>query len=600
MNEQQKEVSAEEAVYPKKRSVLRSVITAAVLVAVILLNVFITVLGDRNLWYVDLSKTRYQNTDATFYSLSSQLTDMLSLDVIPMVKKVNEEREAKGEEPIKVNIVFCEDKDHIEGLDLGKNHSSDNIVGLVAELFAGCKDRDHYLLRYISYTARLLAKEYPDEVSVQYLNVNKNPSSVQKYKTNSAATINDTDVIVEFGSEYLIQGVNSFYYTDSVAYDPWAYNGEKHLAAMILAVTRAEAPLCALTVNHGELIFDEKGEIKPEYSTFIKLIEGAGYEPVILDLEKEEIPENCRMIITVAPTEDFHAFGNLGEHNVSEIEKLDKYLDGSNAFFFVCDPDTPVLPNLEEYLEEWGVSIARTTDGAGRSESYRLEDRVNSTDGKNILLGNYATEGLGAGLTADMRNRSYPPKVIFENSTVIKPSKNYVRSYVAENADEGTAGYTYYSYYKNGVSRSLMDVFTTYDTASATVGGEICEVATEYTLFSLMTVTQELRQIQDGNWSAINNASYVLALASTEFLKNDVLDSTAYGNTDLLLSALRNSGTEAVPADIELKAFYSYDMADEEAYLDTDPEIFVRCLVWIPPILLLALGTVVTVRRKYK
>ena len=115
-----------------------------------------------------------------------------------------------------------------------------------------------------------------------------------------------------------------------------------------------------------------------------------------------------------------------------------------------------------------------------------------------------------------------------------------------------------------------------------------------------MTVTQEARQIQDGNFSSINNASYVISLASTDFLKNEVLDSTAYGNTDVLLSTLRNTGNEVVPSDTPIKVFYIYDMADDAAYLAEKPDTWFRCLVWIPMLTAFVIGAVVTIRRRYK
>ncbi|MBQ8409047.1 MAG: Gldg family protein [Clostridia bacterium] len=574
-NMNEAENTADDSIYTKKSSKRLTAISALVVVAVIILNVIISVLGDSRLWYIDLTQTRYQSQKYTMYTLSDECSDMIGEEAIPMIDSINAEKKASGEDPIKVNIVFCADKDVIEA---------------------------DGMMRYVSYTARALAKEYPDAIDVQYINMAKNPSAVQKYKTTSAATIYNSDVIVEFGSEYLIQGINSFYYIESTETTPWAYNGEKKLAAMILAVTRAEAPICCITSNHGETLFDENGEIKDEYSTFIKLIRGAGYDPQIINLETDEIPENCRMMVTFNPTEDFKAFGNLGENNVSEIEKLDKYLDGANAFFYVCNEDTPVLTNLEEYLEEWGVTVTRLADKAGNYNNYAIEDQTNCTDSGTgrIVVGNYATESLGATLTKDMRARSYPPKVVFGNSTAISPASNYLKTYVAADEEAGTAAFSYYSYYKNGINRSMFDVFTTYSTASARVGSEIYEIATQYNLFKLMTVTQETRQVQDGNFSAVNQASYVVALASTDFLKNDVLDSTAYGNTDVMLSALRNMGSVALPADIELKAFYIYEMEDNAAYLQANPTVWFRCLTLIPVIAIFGIGIVINVRRRYK
>lgn len=580
MNENQKpnaqeEQGADHGIYAKKTAKRITAVTALVVAAVLVLNAIITVLGDARLWYLDLTLTRYKSQTSTMYSLSDECADMVGEEAIPMIEQVNTERKARGEDPIKVKIVFCADKDVIE---------------------------NDKMMRYVSYTARGLAKEYSKYIEVEYLNMGKNPSAVQKYKTTSAATIYNSDVIVEFGSEYLVQGINNFYYIESTADAPWAYNGEKKLTAMILAVTRAEAPICCVTSNHGESLFDESGEIKAEYSTFTELIHGAGYVMQVIDLEKDEIPENCRMMITFNPTEDFKAFGNLGENNVSEIEKLDRYLDGANAFFYIFDAGTPNLTNLEEYLEEWGVSVARVEDHAGNAVNYAIEDKVNCTDSGvgSVVVGDYATEGLGATLTKDMRARAYAPKVVFGNSSAIVPADNYHISYVMEDETEGTPAFSYYSYYKNGISRNLLNIFTTHKTASALVGGEIYEIATEHNRFRLMTVTQEQRQVQDGNFSSVNQASYVLSLASTDFLKNDVLDSTAYGNTDVILSALRNTGSVALPADINLKAFYIYDVENAKAYASVNTAAWFNCLLLIPPVVIFTSGIVITIRRKYK
>ena len=569
------ENSSADAVRGAKNAKIFTLINVLVIIAVIALNIVVSVWGDSNLVYIDLTKTKYKSAKSDMYTLSDMCRDLVGEDAIPMIEKVNAEREARGEEPIKLNIIFCADKDIIE---------------------------NDAMMRYISYSARGLSKAFSRFIDVKYINMAENPSAIQKYKTTSAATINNSDVIVEFGSEYLIQGANAFYITETGEGSPWAYNGEKKLASMILAVTRAEAPICCITYNHGETLFDADGAVRAEYSTFITLIHGAGYDVDFIDLEKDEIPANCRMMITFDPQEDFKAFGNLGENNVSEIEKLDRYLDEANAFFYVCDKDTPVLKNLEEYLEEWGVTVSRAESAEEVFENYALEDRVNSTDSGtgSIIVGNYATEGLGASLTEDMRERSYPPRVIFGNSTAITPASNYLKRYVAADEAAGTAAYSYYSYYKNGNGRSMLDVFTTYDTASAKIGGEIYEIATEYNLFKLMTVTQELRQVQEDNYSAVNRASYVIALASTDFLFNEVLDSTAYGNTDVVLSTLRNTGNEVVPTNVDLKALYIYEMSDSMAYKDNNPLVWLRCLIVIPALIIFVTGLVVTVRRKYR
>ena len=566
--------TADSDIYRQKSKKWINAITAIVVVAVIVINAIISLVGDGQMWYVDMTDVRYTSGKSTLYTLSDECRNLVEDEAVTLINKVNAERAARNEEKIKLKIVFCSDKDAIEN------------DGMMA---------------YVSYTARALAKEYPDAIEVEYINIEKNPSAVQKYKTTSAATIYDSDVIVEFGSEYLIGKISTFYYQDSTASAPWAYNGEQRLASMILALTQAESPICALTSNHGETLFDRNGEIKPEYTEFVKLVGGAGYEVKVIDLEREDIPENCRMIITFDPQSDFKAYGSLGENGVSEIEKLDKYLDGTNAFFYVCDRETPKHPNIEDYLEDWGVCVKRAEDG-DESGNYAVKDAANCTDsGKgDVVVGNYVTFGLGGTITSDLRKSAYPAKVVFGSPTAIAPSDSYIRTWTKESEEENAPTYSYYNYYRNGINRNMLDVFTSYPTAKAEVGGEVVEVATEQSMFRLMTITQEERQVQESNYTSVNQASYVIALASTDFVRNDVLTSSAYGNTDVILSALRNTSTEVVPTNVELKAFYIYDITDEDVYARSGVEVWFICLVAVPAAVALVVGTVINVRRRYK
>lgn len=555
----------------RKNPKIMTAITIAIVALVIALNIVVSLVGDLQLIFIDISPVKYKSAKYPLYTLSDGAKNMVRDDVITMIDKVNAERIAEGKDAIPLRIVFCSDRDEIE---------SDTLTG------------------YVSYTARALQKEFPDHIVVEYVNTTKNPSAVQKYKTTSAATINNSDVIVEFGTEYLVQSIKAFYLIDSTTSTPWAYNGEKRLTAMMLSLTRAESPICCITYNHGETLFDDNGQVKEIYTSFIELIKGAGYKPMFIDLEKDEIPENCRMLITFDPREDFKAFGSLGESGVSEIEKLDKYLDGINSFFYICGADSVSLKNLDEYIAEWGITIAKGDDG----KNLILKDKVNCADGGigNAIIGSYATEGVGAVLTEDMRNRAYPPTVVFGNSAMIVPPSNYLKTHVPAAEDGSNAAFAYHYYYKNGNSRDMLDIFSTYNTASALDGENTVEIATDIELFKLMTITQEVRNVQEDNLTTITQSSYVLALASTDFCTNAVLDSAAYGNTDVILSALRNTSSEVVPTNIDLKAFYEYEMADDAAYAENAPTVWLYCLVAIPTAVIFIVGAIVTIRRKYR
>ena len=115
-----------------------------------------------------------------------------------------------------------------------------------------------------------------------------------------------------------------------------------------------------------------------------------------------------------------------------------------------------------------------------------------------------------------------------------------------------------------------------------------------------MTITQEVRQVQESNYSSVNQASYVIALASTDSLKNDVLNSRSYGNTDIIMSTLKNTGREVVPTDLEVKGLYVYAVENEAVLESVDTGTYFKCLTLIPFSIILLTGIVVTIRRKYK
>ncbi len=543
-------------------------VTVLVIACVLLCNVGFHALATKGLWFIDFAIPRYLSMEGTLYRVSDACIDLLDQNLPTTIDTINAQREAKGEEPLKVEIIFCTDPDVL--------------------------DQTEYS-RYIHYTALGLQKEFADYIDVKYINIVKNPSAIQKYKATSATNIYSSNVIVSFGTEYRVHTVDSLFTSnDASSTDYWAYNGEKKLTSSILAVTRAESPIACLTVNHGEnvLTADKKALNETE---FLRLVKAAGYDVQMLDLENDPIPENCRLIITMAPQTDF--FGDPEDDN-DEIDKLDAFLDKAYSFLYICDPNSPSLPNLEEYLEFWGITQARKTDSAGLSENYVIRDAEANVDGDGYaLIATYETLGKGASITSDLRKNGYPPMVIFHNATAIKPAENYKPTYVLEDETTNTEAYMYYSYRSNGITRTMHNIFTASATANGTVGGEVYEAAGQYP-FSIMTMTVENRTTQETNYSVAQEPSYVCCIASTEFLSDTVLASDAYGNADVVLSTLRAMGREVIPVTLEFKAFMVWDIADK-VLAENNPIPIMISLAAVPALICFGVGIYKNVRRKY-
>ena len=540
-------------------------LTALLLVAVIVFNAVVSMVFDRNRWFVDNTVTDLAEVSDKMYTLTDAAKEVVRTYAEPAMNEINAKRSAQGQETIKTEIIFCADRDKLEG---------------------------NTLMRYILYTALALEKEF-DWIRVSYLNVEKNPSAVQAYKATSATNIYSSDVIISCGSEYRVQTSTGFFgYSDASESEPWNYNGEKTFAAALMAVTCAEAPIACLTVNHGESV--------AERQALIDVIEGSGYKVQFIDLEKDEIPADCRLIVTYDPQTDFYGYGNTGSTGQSEIDKLDVFLDGAFSFMLFVDDDTPRLPNLEEYMAEWGVSIRRGVDAEGEKQNYRVKDTVYNMDGNGYTpVGTYATSGLGATVTKDMREMDHPARVVFPDTTALGLSDSFSVAYTEADEVTGKEPYRYGHYFRNGVSRNLFDTFTAGENAVAEIDGKTYEVTTRENDFKLMTITRESRTIQESNYSAINDASYVCVCASTEFASDKVLTSAAYGNADVLSSVLRSMGGEILPVNADLFKLLDDPTVSSTDYLPSDTKALTVWLMAIPAVLFAVAGIWVTVRRKH-
>lgn len=559
---------------PRKgaRRALGAALTLAVLGVVLAVNILFSFVADRFMWQADATVTKYTTRKGvSMYTPTQEFLDVVRDYAIPMVEAMNASRAQKGEPPITINVKFCTERDKVYAADK---------------------------LRMVQYSVLALQKEFPEAVSVEYLNIEKNPSQVQRYKATSSTNIYPHQIIFEFGTEYRVCSYDYFFLTsDTTTNKHWAYNGEQKIASLLLALTRAESPIAAFLSNHGEDL--------SACTSLQALVHRAGFDVVTLDLSRDEIPENCRLLISYDPQTDFLGLGNpaFSEGETSEIDKLDRFLDKAYSFMLFVDADTPVMPVLDEYLEEWGLALGRAESSEGAVDNLLLKDPQNKLDKDGYIpIGQYVTTGGGAAITTDMRGVAYPAKVAFPNAVPITMSSSYRKTHVVPDDTNGvTEAYTYGAYYRNGVSRYFHDVFNTSAEAVAEAFGQQYQVATEHNPFHLMTLSIESRTVMETNYLSTQEPSYMAVFGSTEFASDPILDSAAYGNADVLTSTLRHMGREVMPADLEFKAFKVYDVDTSVYTLQTRSAIATTALMTLLPMAICLLAGVVTnVKRKYR
>ena len=553
-------------------------LTALIIAVIIIVNVIFSALAQKFLWYGDLTpELLYTMSDEALAIIEKGDEEFGSQSPLERVDEIRAENKAYNEENgltpddegyrdenLMINLIFCDDPDTVQS---------------------------NVNQKYVYNNALELEEKYPDYIEVINYNIIRNPSAVARFKTNSLSKIYTTSVIIEFGTEFRVREIRSFYtFNETGDEEPWAYNGEKAFVSSILAVTRAESPIALFTVNHGESMVDKALE---------DTLWDAGYQVGYIDLEEQEIPDKCRLLVVIDPKEDFLVSNGLSD--IDEIDKLDEFLDATNSLMVFMDPSTKKLDNFEEYLEEWGISFDRSNIGGDVSHLVMDKSQSLTSDGYTFF-GEYAVGGVGAGLTKDMRSRPVPQSIAFSNvmsisySDVYSPTR-YTPEETSTEADD--VAFDYGSYSQDGTYRNIYDVFVSSPSAEAYAGDALnpIEVATEAEPLKLMTVSVEDRTTQENNYSTISEASYVLACGSTEFVKSGFLQSNSYGNTDFLLTALRAIGREPVPVGLMFKPF-----ADDTIDTVTTSEAtqYTVVLAVVPMLVAAVTGAVIIIRRKHR
>ena len=423
-----------------------------------------------------------------------------------------------------VNIIFCMDPDELEELQA---------------------------MRYIYTTAKQLREEFPN-ITITHKDPEKNPSFFQKYKI-TGTSINDYTVIVESGTEYRVFTWSAFYKISTNTGNPFAYDGEFKFTSAILAITQTESPIVCFTKNHGE----------DPNMYLIELLIDAGYDFQAIDLTTEDIPEDCRLIVINDPKTDFITTNDGSD--VSEIEKIDRFLDKFGSLMVFMSPDVKALPDLEEYLEEWGIKFERSL----------IRDVSNSVsvDGFS-LVANYPTEGYGASIHMDLRNLTQPPK------SIVKYAMPIVTLFDA-NGD----------YLLNNIERNVSPVLTSSSKAVAMQDGKQISAASDIAKYNLMTFSYERTLIDNDPYY-----SYVLACGSANFCDQAYLTSNTYANRDILYSALRAMGKEKVPADIDYKILADTSIED---ITTAESTAWTWGLTLSLPTLALLAGLIVVIRRRH-
>lgn len=422
---------------------------------------------------------------------------------------------------------------------------------------------------FVLRTARRYAEKYPF-IKLRFVNLltsmdkDGNIVDLSHYKTDMRGSetptpMTSSSVIFSSGEgnmenyrvitdTYSTDGFADFYAVDEQGY-AYSYYGEEIIGSMIAWVLHREHKVAYMTANHSETVD----------SVFANQLASAGYYVDVINLKKEEVPDDAGLVIISNPTSDFER-SREGSDVRTELDRLESYLkdgnDGRGGCLYVSiDPYADKLPVLEGFLSERGITVM----GAKSEYGYSRDVVVDA----------------GGGVTLD--NLSF----------VATMADGKVAGAMAERF----AAYTSSSVLLSNASRLGIDpalgaeaLLISSENSVAMRGNEAVDRGGSYAVAAYSE-----REEEDGA------RSRVFVVSSVLLTNADVLIANGYSNKEFIYSLLE------VAFDGEVGIYGTrrivFDTTIVEGLTQKMAGVYTAILVAIP-VALAVVGTVVCIRRK--
>jgi len=362
---------------------------------------------------------------------------------------------------------------------------------------------------------KTLALEYEekfDNITIEYVDMKRNPDLVRKYKRDYS--LRDTTVIVESEKRFAaFDMAECFVYTqnDDGSYSYYAFNGEYRFTSSLMRVTRETMPVVGFITNHGETI----------PTAFKQLFTDSGFDVRLVDLMQGTIPEETEILIMVDPQSDLTGFESE-ETGKSEVTKLNSYLGQGKDLMVFVDPNTPELKTLDEFLYTWGVDVIH---GVAVQDD---KNYLNSANNMALLATYYSENEDTVELHSKVSGKESPMTAVSYYSSPISlvPINNVSR----------------------GVSPILLSHSSAYAPKNAS------ENIIESTRIPLLVAAYQRGYNQDtGN----TERNYVIVGGSTYFVSDQYLAalSATFANSDLIKNIASEMTDEAIVLDVPYKIY---------------------------------------------
>lgn len=318
----------------------------------------------------------------------------------------------------RVTVMFCQAEDDV------KKNSTGSFVLTTAKNFAE-RYPDFIDLEFVNIiTGKNSKNEFVDVTQYQQKDANGKPYPI--YKT-SVIFIDEISGRSKVLSDASTEGYASFYTLDSSG-SALSYNGEEMMAAMVNWVLTEKHDTAYFTSTHGEVADIGLGN----------MITAAGYNIDIIDLRRNEVPDDAAMIVISNPIKDFER-AMEGSNVYSEIERLRGYIEKGGCIYVAIDPYTERHEVLESFLKDYGITIS-SAENDGKVLRNIVRDSRNAITADSFTLVCEIPDGKYASAIADSVEKFGAHSVIQRECAALELSNGAEPILLSSAASETYAG----------------------------------------------------------------------------------------------------------------------------------------------------------------
>lgn len=196
-----------------------------------------------------------------------------------------------------------------------------------------------------------MASKSDGKMKIKYVDLTSNPSFTSNYpnvdwQSSSANNI----VLVESGKQYKVLTLTDCFEYDEQTYNyygTYSFTGTKIEQAVVTAILN-------VTTDDKVVVDMIKGNNEQDYSSLKSLLENNAYQVNEVSLAKGDFDKDAKVAIMYAPSVDL---------DEKIVEKLSTWLSNDGKYgrslIYVPTADMGEMPNLDDFLKEWGMSIDR-------------------------------------------------------------------------------------------------------------------------------------------------------------------------------------------------------------------------------------------------